>query len=126
MSTRRATIKHLSATGVAADPEFAAELTELLSALRAITARLAAVIEPQPIEAARWLTTSEAAKLAHIGCTQSVRNWAREYGIGLKVRDRWQIDRYLLKEFLCDRAQSAGDTPAARVDHGRPAGAVET
>jgi hypothetical protein len=113
MPTQRANIKYSDATGVPACSESAPDLTELLSALRAVTARLAAVVEPQPIEPARWLTTSEAAELAHIGCTQSVRNWAREYGIGLKVRDRWQIDRYLLEEFLRDRAKSGGDAPAA-------------
>jgi hypothetical protein len=84
----------------------AVDLTEVLVALRAITARLAAVLEPQTVDSVRWLTTSEAAEFARIGCKQSVRNWAREYGIGLKVGDRWQIDRHLLEEFIRDRDRS--------------------
>ena len=94
-------------------PNLAAELAALVVALRAVAAQVAALVEDRPTEPVRWLTTSEAAELAHIGSAQSVRNWAKKYGLGFKVRDRWQIDRCLLDDFLRDRAHGADQTRAS-------------
>ena len=111
----------MGAWAVASDfsPELKTELAALLSALQATAARLAALLEDQAVEPTIWLSTSEAAELALIGSTQSVRNWARKYGLGLKVRNRWQIDRHLLEAFLRDRAPDDADAPPARAEHKR-------
>jgi hypothetical protein len=49
------------------------------------------------------LTTAEAATLAGVGNQQTIRNWCRTYGIGIRVRDRWQVDRALLRQLLIER-----------------------
>jgi len=91
-------------------PELTTELAALLSTLRAGAARLAALLEEQTVKPATC-STSEAAELARIGSAQSVRNWARKHGLGLKIGNRWEIDRHLLEKFLLDRHQSDQDAP---------------
>lgn len=113
MSTKHTTA-YRAAAMVSFDSHFTADLVRLLSALRAVTAQLSAILEQQTIEPEVWLSTSEAAQLARIGCTQSMRNWARSYALGIKVRDRWQIDRRLLEHFLRDRMESKQDARTAR------------
>jgi len=107
MRSQHTKIERASAgTAMPRSSELAGDLHALLPALRTVTARLEEVLEQRTIEPATWLSTSEAAELAHIGCTQSMRNWARKYNLGIKVHDRWQIDRNLLEAFLHDRAQA--------------------
>lgn len=80
------------------------ELAAVLAALRAVTDRLALLVDEKPA-ARRWLSTSEAAEIAHVGSAQTARNWARRYGIGILVKDRWQIDPLLLEQLLSDRTK---------------------
>lgn len=79
-----------------------AEFEAAVATLRATADRFAALLEEEP-PPTPWLSTAEAAKVAHIGSQQTIRNWARAYGLGIRVRDYWQIDRRLLDQFLRDR-----------------------
>jgi hypothetical protein len=71
--------------------------------MRAMADRLAALLEkPDP---ARWLSASQAAKLAHVASEQTVRNWCRRYEIGIRVGGVWQVDSILLELFLRGRSR---------------------
>jgi hypothetical protein len=83
------------------------ELEAACNSLRELTARLELLLDHQEPAAVRWISTAEAVELARtIATTQSIRNWARRYHLGILVRGRWLIDRQLLVAFLRDRAQN--------------------
>ena len=81
------------------------ELKTVCGSLRELTARVEALLDHQEPTASRWLSTTEAVHIARtIGTTQSIRNWARKFHLGILVRGRWLIDRQLLLDFLRDRS----------------------
>lgn len=88
-------------TLTAAQPD-RGELRGVLDALRTLTAQVEAMLGERPA-APRWLSTSEAAEIAHIGSQQTIRNWCRRYAIGIRVRGVWQVDAVLLEKLLSER-----------------------
>lgn len=84
-------------------PLTADELRGLLPTLRSIVARIEATLrEPEPETV--WMSTHEAAKLAHVASQQAVRDWARKFALGRRRGRQWEINRDLLLAFLKDRA----------------------
>jgi hypothetical protein len=82
------------------------ELVALRDALKALTGRVEALLAHDEPVTSRWLSTAEAVEVARIvTTTQSARNWAKNFHLGILVRGRWMIDRKLLLEFLQDRAK---------------------
>jgi hypothetical protein len=80
------------------------ELFVVCDALRTLTARVEALLNREQPANPRWLSTSQAVEIARIVTTsQSIRNWAKKFELGILVRGRWMIDRQLLLEFLKDR-----------------------
>jgi hypothetical protein len=80
------------------------KLEALPTILRAATAQVEAILNDKPATR-RWLSTSEAAEVGHVGSQQTIRNWCKRYEVGIRVRGVWQVDSILLEQLLRGRSR---------------------
>jgi hypothetical protein len=80
-----------------------AELRAVLQDLRALTARVEALIDYGP-SAPRWLSSADVVGLVPgISTTQSARNLIRKFRLGIKRNGHWIADRLLLEALIRER-----------------------